>query len=293
MSRSERRGATRMPLCATVEIETPQGALLAEMQDLSRPGTRLHLRRQALGLAEGGDLRTTVEQLERALGATPTVILEARGSGERIDKRVRITRISLPIDAPHSVELGCVFKVPLDPRQVKVLGLTGPVQRDVDAAEGRKPIKRASTVRVRRPTPPVPPATGVVRLGDAAVERRMEAREPVMPCSFRALISSAMEHSPPAILCNADQLSRHAIRVRMSRSGYEGLSVVEAAVRITERHGTQLSLKLMEGAAQVWTGPVRLYSVEVPDGAHSEVILNFAFDRDMSDEETVRLGLAA
>lgn len=282
-----------MPLCATVVIVTSAGTFLGEMQDLSRPGIRLRLRRNALGLTETGDLRTTVEQLERMLGTTPTLNLDVRDGGLPIEKRVRVTRIALPMDAANTVELGCRFEVPLDPKQVRALGIAGPVERDIAAAEGRKPPRPASTVRVPRPPSKVPPATGIARVADPSVEVRTEGDGPVVPCDFRALISSLAEPRRPAILCHADQFTRAAVRVRMSRHGYEGLSVAEAAVRITQRHGTEQTMKLVVDSLEVWNGTVRLYSVEVPDSRGGEVLLTFAFKDVLSDEETVRMGLVA
>ncbi len=178
-------------------------------------------------------------------------------------------------------------------RQVRALGLTVPAERDLGMSEGKRSLRPAGTLKVPRPQPTVPPATGVAHLGDPSVEARIESEGSIVSCEYRALLSGSVKPRLPAILCHADRCSRAAVRVRMSRNGYEGLSVAEAAVRLTERHGTKLTMKLMAEHAGVWSGAVQLYSVEITGDAKSEVLLTFAFEHPLSEDESERLGLAA
>jgi hypothetical protein len=281
MPRRERRRARRLPVHVPVEVDTKNGPVEAAMRDLSRPGVRLHLKAADLGFAPTADVGYAAFCVGRALRETVSMRLHYQAIGPLVEKCARVTRIAVPIEAPEAVEIGCHFDTPLSAEQVSMLGVALPPAGDGSPVSPGSP---GHVVSVYPPQPALPPRAPAPA---GPVPGAWDER------SYRALISSVGPGTAPSILCQADRLNAEAVRVRMSRRGYEDLSVTEAAIRITQRHGSELSLKLMEGTDTRWIGPVRLYGVEVPAESEAEVLLTFAFAEPLGGDDRQRLGLKA
>lgn len=324
MSGSNRRLADRVPVEVPVQIDGTDGLLEAATADLSRTGARLRIPAAALGATAELDLASAAELVREALPSKFWLRLHYKVLGPLLERTATAGRISIPLDAPDCIELGCAFDRPLSVDAVASLGAPLP---PVDG-DGEQPLLRADMpapfVREGELAPLAPPAA-VPAKGE--VEGEIEEREsaphpapePLVPAAapaplgaagprapapaprfassvkyvYRAYLKSDVAAAQSTLLGNSDQLSRDAVRVRMARKGYEGLTVVEATILFSQRHGTRGGLKIMNGSTHLYTGPVRVCSIELPAAHAGEMLITLAFDRRLNPAETRRLGLTS
>ncbi len=262
MSGEERRAAPRLLLQHPVTVTTVEGEVQARSEDLSRMGARLRVPCAALGFPPSLNLATTAENVRGALAEAVALAVGHDVLPAVVERVAAIARIGLPLDAPASVELGLRFERPLADAELASLGIRLP------------PLATPIEVPAEEPTAAVPSGFG------AAAKK---------PC--RAYLTSTGPDAPPSLLCHSDQLTREAVRVRMPREGGVGLSVADATVDFAQRFGTRLVLKLVEVHKHLWTGPVRLCSVDLPRERPEDMLLTFAFERRLRPAELRRLGL--
>ncbi len=296
MSAANRRRACRLPLQVPVQLQGRDGPVDALMQDVSRTGVRLQVATQALGFAPTLELASTAQMVADRLDASIVMRLHHDALGSLLERTATITRLSIPSDAPDSVELGCQFEVPLSAEEATTLGVPlPPVEGDDEAfcprADSAAPFRRTTVSELTADVevPPERPDVAAEPSGQHAPAPRfgVSAKQ-----TFRAYVASTADDAPPSLLCHTDHLSREAVRVRVPRTGYEGDTVAEATVRFTQRYGTRAGLKIMDIHQHLWTGPVRVCSLEMPAERGSDMLITLAFGRRLRPAELRRLGLA-
>lgn len=327
MKEANRRQADRVPVQVPVELDGHAGPLEARTADLSRTGARLRLDLATLGGWQGIDLSGAAALVREILPDTIGVRLHYKVLGPLLYRTITPTRISIPPDAPDHVELGCAFDRPLSLEETTSLGAPlPPVEGDAE-----EPLLRADqpAPHVREVAPPAPPPEpeakrepqpepDAPREDEPAelappVEEAWPEPEPepepepaadVAPAPaphfagsakyvYRAYLKADGRDGQPTLLGHSDQLNREAVRVRMARRGYEGCTVVEATVRFSERYGTAGGLKIMDGHKHLWTGKVRVCSIELPPDGKGDMLVTLAFERRLNPAELRRLGLAS
>ncbi len=276
MNDHERRIAGRLAfeLPATVRTATSTHAQ-GVTRDVSRTGARVRVPCRALGITPTLNLATTAQAVRDRFGDALVLTLRHPVLERTVERATRIARIALPLDAPDSVELGLGFDEDLHDADAAQLGLTLPAATaagtdaaDADAA-GTEPA-----AEVAPDLAPMPSGFGM------AAKR-----------GYRAFLTSTAPEAPPSLPCHGDNLSREAVRVRMPREGFAGVSTAESTVRFAQAYGTRLTLKLVDVHKHLWTGPVRLCAVEMPRERPDDMLLTLAFERRLRPAELRRLGL--
>jgi hypothetical protein len=68
--------------------------------------------------------------------------------------------------------------------------------------------------------------------------------------------------------------------------------VASAIAALDETCGTEVSLKIMDGAKHLWTGPAAIREVEMPPGTPQQMLLGLAFRRRLRPAELRLLRIA-
>lgn len=108
---------------------------------------------------------------------------------------------------------------------------------------------------------------------------------------YRASVTGTRYTDMPPLICKSDSITPDAVRLRVPREGYETDDAACATVRFTERYGSEIGLRLVDGAEHLWTGPARVFSVEAPPDESSDLLVTLAFGRTLRPAELARLGL--
>jgi len=314
MGRYNRRLADRIPVEVPVELDTNSGIVEAETMDVSRTGMRIHVRARDLGHAPSLEMSETAAHVAAALSPRFAARLHFRMLGPLLERVVRMTRLSIPPDRPAWIEIGCRFDEPLTLEDATTLGVPLPPVEGTDEefcprADVAGPHHRESAVpnlaeAARRPQAqpqPVeqaPSESDVEAEAPAATEK--EGAAPggdgarfggMVTHRYRAFVTSTESEALPPLVCQTDQLSRIAVRVRLPREGYEDDDAAGATMRFTERYGNDVGLKLVDGPEHLWTGPARVFCVEVPEDVRTDVLVTLAFGRRLRPAELLRLRL--
>lgn len=267
MSESERRRAQRLPVALPAAVETPSGPVDGDSQDVSRVGMRVRVTCRGLGFAPTLNLASTAAAVRGVFASTVDCALHHRVLPKSVRRVGGIARIALPLDAPDSVELGVHFDTPLTESDATILGIALPPLR------AGQPTPAVVPEPVEAESPPAAPLVGA------------------LSCSYRAFLASSSPEAPPSLPCHGDQLSREALRVRMSRDAFSSDDAAAATMQFADRYGTRLTMKLMDVHKHLWTGPVRLCGVDLPPDRPGEMLLTLAFERRLRPAELRRLGL--
>lgn len=310
MSSFNRRLADRIPVEVPVELDTNNGIVEAETMDVSRTGMRIHVRARDLGHAPSLEMSETAAHVAAALSPRFAARLHFRMLGPLLERVVRMTRLSIPSDRQAWIEIGCRFDEPLTLEDATTLGVPLPPVEGTDeefcpradvAGPHHREAKMLDLAEAAR-RPPAQPVEDASSESGAAAETpaSIEDAAPVSDGSrfggmithrYRAFVTSTESDVLPPIVCQTDQLSRIAVRVRLPREGYESDDAAGATIRFTERYGNDVGLKLVDGSEHLWTGPARVFCVEVPEDVRTDVLVTLAFGRRLRPAELRRLRL--
>ena len=313
MSERSRRLAERVPLRIPVRLHGRRGPIHAVTEDVSRTGMRLRIHVAALLAGASEDLDAAAERVRDLVPSETSADLHYEVLGPLIQRTLEMTRISVPLEDAEAIELCCAFDEPLSVEETVTLGaLLPPVAGDDEApllrADMPAPHARdvAFDLSNLAPTPapapePTPAPAPAPAPAEDATPARAAAPEPAPVPRFasstkhvyRAYLKRDGGDARPTLLGHSDQLSRDAVRVRVAAAGYEGLTVFEATVQFSERYGSRGGLKIMDGSQHLYTGRVRVCSMELPEDGAGDVLVTLAFERRLNPAELRRLGLAS
>lgn len=299
MSADNRRQAQRVPFGVPVQIDTEAGPVEAGLIDVSRTGARIRILTSEMGYPPTLDMTETALQVAAMLPPHFEARLHYRVLGPLLHRGMNMMRIAVPLEAPDLIELGCRFDRPLGADDIVALGAPLP------GAEPA-PLKR-DLGSILPPDPPVPALQDDEEIEEAKPEPKIlrvlppsEPERPPLPRSssglhrrYRAYIGGTLACSPPALSCWSDYLSRQLVRVRVPRAGYEAEDVAGATVRFTSYFGNAVELKLVEGHVHLWTGHARVCGLELPEDRDEDMLITFAFARELRPAELKRLRLEA
>ncbi|MDJ0523512.1 MAG: PilZ domain-containing protein [Planctomycetota bacterium] len=319
MPGGNRRQAERVPVRIPVQLQGLDRAVEAVTADLSRSGARLRIQAAQLGPLSSPDLEAAAKLVRGALSATTEAHLHYRVLGPLIRRTLRMTRIALPTDDAAVIELGCSFDVPLSHEETLSLGaplppMTGddeapllradmpaPFHREIELSQApQPPAEEEPTAEPEPESEPESesepePAPEPVPVSEGSTPAAAPMATPRFAASakhvYRTYLKREGTDAHPTLLGKSDQLSRDAIRVRVLPDEYAGLTVMEATMRFAELHGTRGSIKLMDGHQHLYTGPVRVCSLELPP--EGDVLVTLAFERRLNPAELRRLGLSS
>lgn len=251
----EKRQAPRVPFEAPAYLPSTRGTVEAKSVDLSRSGLRLLASRRALGAGLCKGLAELTHCLRAVLGSCFSLELGAGPAERRLSKAVELKRL---VQLPDSdlLELGCAFEVALRDSEVEALGVSFPA-----VSEGQS---LASTPW-----------------------RRPKGR------TLRVFVSSNKKDGPPPLQGNLQGLTRQALSTRLPLQSLPGnsLDLALAAAEFSARFGEQLSVRIMEGPKNLWTGPARVEGLELPSDESGPLLLILSYGRKLRSAEIARLGL--
>jgi hypothetical protein len=266
-----------------VKLITQRTAVEGEVRDLSRTGIRLRVLATALGAGHPADVHEAGRLVAAALDESFEVHLHHRRLGSLVPRGVRVVRVGLPPDEPGSLELCCDFGAPLGDEEAGVLQVDLPhIDPDVVVPE----VTLAE------------PVAGEMSFdGESDDEAQPPSRCDEPPAPLRAFVSTTMRAGPPSAFCRTDMVTSIAVRVRFPRRlglasrSADAFSASGAASRFVERFGDVVDLRLVASEGDVWSGPVRVSGVELPDDAPEVMLVTLAFDRPLRNAEARSLGL--
>ncbi len=271
-----RRQAQRIAFGGSATVATARGAVEAEIQDLSYAGIRVRVRAESLGFASSSQLASTAKNVQATLGARFDVSLHESELGSLVQRRVDLTRISIPSNAPESIDLGCRFETPLTIEETEVLGAELPPQRARFHPNAGGPKAR----------------TPLSDWDDLPFNERWIR---FAPNKFRAYVNARVSLDP-ALACDTKSVSPDALRVWCRRDGNrfalgESHNILNAAVLFSERYGDYVELRVTQGADEVWNGVACVRGVEINPDKPSVMLLTLGFGRALDREERTRFGL--
>ncbi|MHC5010651.1 MAG: PilZ domain-containing protein [Planctomycetota bacterium] len=270
MSDHTRRVDQRVPCRIPVEVRGKQKTLSTTALDVSRTGVRLQIPLDSLRLPPLPSLGRVALRLSEVIPEEAVSSFQPEGGGADVTRRLRVVRIVRPRSAQEDVVVGCTFDAPLSAEEAAGLGVDfaqTAVEADDDGearsnGQGAAQAFHPSDLSEFKRTYIVP--------------RGPEERTPFQ--TYTEFVS------PHGIVVRVRDVNR------LDLPGPEG-DVAAHIMAFSATYGSDVTLRVLDGTRQLWTGPARLENAEmVPDAPH-EIRLGFAFTRELWPKEREALRL--
>jgi hypothetical protein len=294
-----RRLAERVDVSLPVDVETVRGPVTGRVIDASRSGLRVDLAAEDLGFPPTHDMSELARGVGAALAPCFRVRIDHEGLGVRLQRSVRMTRLSVS-GSEEAIEVGVVFAEPLTLEETIMVGVALPPPVDSDeiwptARETVHPRRRRFEAAAPHPSEVLPPEGADIDV-DEGSELRLPQLGFVLARRFRAFLRCAAGGTSAPIVGHTDAVGPGGVRVRLVNApgvtaAAESRNVARVTEQFTEVYGTEVTLKLVDGAAHLWTGPARLSAIQLPPDRPGETVLTLGFVRTLRPAEVRRLGL--
>lgn len=293
MGMIEQRAAKRIECDFPLRLVSDLQTIDAVACDVSRTGIRVRIPGRALGVHRLSSLVEIARRVSNMLGEVFVADFHPDRLGGLVRKTLHPIRIGQRDWESADVELGCQIPEGLCDDIAGMLGLLLPREGEEEAPpelKGAEPVVREVPVHESHPEPAEEPEPV------AEVEESFDLVGKRVSENWRAYVTGKTETGRSVFVASTEGVTAHGAVLRIhdiSRLELDGNvdDVSRFVVSFCEAYGESVTLRVMDGARHVWSGPAKLREAEFPPENPGQALLTVAFARELRLAEQRELGL--
>lgn len=292
MGQYEQRAAKRVTCEFPLRLGGAQGPLVASACDLSRTGIRITLPGRVLGVHRLSSLVQVARRVNTLLGDAFIGELHHERLGGLVRKTLKPVRIGHRDWENTDVELGCRISEGITDEEAGMLGVALP---QIGAEEAPAHLVGAAP-EVRKLPTYEDPVTGSVET-EASIDETPELPGVRGTDRHRVYVKGRDRQDAPPFVAMTESFAHGGAVLRILDIGRmvaaeDADDVSRFMIAFDALYGEHLSLRVMDGARHVWSGPAEVRTVELPPESPGQAILTVSYARSLRAAELREFGLA-